>query len=304
MGIFLSPRPHLLLRLLGVRCSSRCTSSSSGGDSDRRQYAAMKFFIYTVAGSAFLLVGDPRRSRSCTRPTPAYLTFDYRVLTAWALGRPRLRHRQVAVPRRSWPRSRSRCRCSRSTPGCPTSTPRRRPPVRSCWPACILKMGAYGFLRFSFELFPQASVDFAPLLLVLAVIGIIYGVDRRRDADGRETRHRVLVGRAHGLHPARASSRSRSSGSTARVFTMLSHPLTTGALFLVVGMLYERRHTRRSPTSAASGRSAPVLGGALLSRPCSPAIGLPGFSGFIGEFLSLLGTFIVDRRYAVVAPSA
>jgi NADH-quinone oxidoreductase subunit M len=84
------------------------------------------------------------------------------------------------------------------------------------------------------------------------------------------------------------------------VFTMLSHPLTTGALFLVVGMLYERRHTREISAFRGIWKVTPVLGGFFLIALFA-GIGLPGFSGFIGEFLSLLGTFIFDRPYAIVA---
>ena len=108
----------------------------------------------------------------------------------------------------------------------------------------ILKMGAYGLLRFSFELFPQASVDLAPILLVLAVIGIIYGAIVATMQTDMKRLDRVLVGRAHGLRRARDLLPHR-HGIDGAVFTMFSHALTTGALFLVVGMLYERRHTRK-----------------------------------------------------------
>jgi NADH-quinone oxidoreductase subunit M len=81
---------------------------------------------------------------------------------------------------------------------------------------------------------------------------------------------------------------------------MLSHPLTTGALFLIVGMLYERRHTREISAYRGVWKSAPILGGMFLIALFA-GIGLPGFSGFIGEFLSLLGAFLYDRPYAIVA---
>ena len=81
---------------------------------------------------------------------------------------------------------------------------------------------------------------------------------------------------------------------------MLSHPLTTGALFLVVGMLYERRHTREISAFRGIWKVTPVLGGFFLVALFA-GIGLPGFSGFIGEFLSLLGTFVFDRPYAIIA---
>ena len=140
----------------------------------------------------------------------------------------------------------------------------------------ILKMGAYGFLRFSFELFPQASVDFAPLLLVLAVIGIIYGAIVAAMQTDLKRADRVLVGRAHGLRRARHLRAHQSSASTARVFTMISHPLTTGALFLVVGMLYERRHTREIGDFGGVWKVAPVLGGLFLAALFAGRSACPG----------------------------
>src|SRR3954453_19113675 len=163
----------------------------------------------------------------------------------------------------------------------------------------ILKMGAYGLLRFSFELFPQTSVDLAPLLLVLAVIGIIYGAivatmqtDLKRVIAYSSVAHMGFV--VLGIFSL------TTIGIDGAAFTMLSHPLTTGALFLVVGMLYERRHTREISAYRGIWKSAPVLGGLFLTALFA-GIGLPGFSGFVGEFLSLLGAFVWDRPYAIVA---
>ena len=129
----------------------------------------------------------------------------------------------------------------------------------------ILKMGAYGFLRFSFELFPKASVYFAPLIMTLAVIGIIYGsivaamqTDMKRVIAFSSVAHMgfILLGifslTIFGLDGA--------------AFNMLSHPLTTGSLFLVVGMLYERRHTREISEFGGIWKSAPVLTGVLPRR--------------------------------------
>ena len=163
----------------------------------------------------------------------------------------------------------------------------------------ILKMGAYGFLRFSFELFPKASVYFAPLIMTLAVIGIIYGsivaamqTDIKRVIAFSSVAHMgfILLGifslTVFGL-----------DGAT---FNMLSHPLTTGSLFLVVGMLYERRHTREISEFGGIWKSAPILTGLFLVATFA-GIGLPGFSGFVGEFLALVGAFLVHRWWAIVA---
>jgi len=160
-------------------------------------------------------------------------------------------------------------------------------------------MAAYGFVRFSFELFPQASVDMAPIMMILAVIGIIYGAivaamqtDLKRIIAYSSVAHMGFV--VLGIFSLSVI------GLDGAVFTMVSHPLTTGALFLVIGFLYERRHTRELSAYRGVWKATPVLGGLFLTALFA-GIGLPGFSGFIGEFLSLLGAFVWDRPYAIVA---
>ena len=258
----------------------------------------MKFFLYTMAGSAFLFVGDPDPRRSCTRARPGNLTFDYRVLMEWnGLRRRRPRRgcssafmvafavKVPLFPFHTW------------LPDAHTEAPTAGSVVLA---GVLLKMGTYGFLRFSFPLFPQASVDLAPLLLVLAVIGIIYGAIVAAMQPRPETPHRVLVGRAPRLRRAR-HLRAHDAGPRRRAsFTMLSHGLTTGALFLLVGMLYERTHTRIMSELHGLWKAAPVLGGLFVSRR-SRRSACPGLSGFVGEFLALLGTFLIHRWYAVVA---
>ena len=161
----------------------------------------------------------------------------------------------------------------------------------------IIKMGAYGFLRFSFELFPHASVNLAPLLLTLGVIGILYGAIV---ASMQKNLKRVIAysSVAHMGFVIVGIFSLTVLGLDGAVFTMLSHPLTTGALFLVVGMLYERRHTYEISEYGGIWHSAPVLT-ALFVGAMFAGIGLPGFSGFIGEFLSLVGTFVSRRPWAV-----
>jgi NADH-quinone oxidoreductase subunit M len=162
----------------------------------------------------------------------------------------------------------------------------------------IIKMGAYGFIRFSFELFPQASVDMAPIMMILAVIGIIYGAivaamqtDLKRVIAYSSVAHMGFV--VLGIFSLTVI------GIDGALFTMLSHPLTTGSLFLVIGFLYERRHTREISAYRGIWKSAPVLT-AMFLIALFAGIGLPGFSGFIGEFLVLIGTFIIDKPYAVI----
>ena len=266
-----------------------------GWGSEQREFAAMKFFLYTAAGSAFLLASTLALGFIHKADT-GLMTFDFRVLAHWNglsgttevvlfLGfLAAFAIKAPLFPFHTW------------LPLVHTEAPTAASVVLA---GVILKMGAYGLLRFSFELFPQASVDLAPLLLVLAVIGIIYGAivatmqtDLKRVIAYSSVAHMGFV--VLGIFSLTVI------GIDGSVFTMLSHPLTTGALFLVVGMLYERRHTREISAYRGVWKSAPILGGLFLVALFA-GIGLPGFSGFIGEFLSLLGTFIFDRPYAIVA---
>jgi len=142
-------------------------------------------------------------------------------------------------------------------------------------------------------------VDLAPIFLTLAVIGIVYGAivaamqtDLKRVIAYSSVAHMGFV--VLGIFSLTVI------GIDGAVFTMLSHPLTTGALFLVIGMLYERRHTREISAYRGVWKSAPIMT-ALFLIAMFAGIGLPGFSGFIGEFLSLIGTFSVDRTFAIIA---
>ena len=156
----------------------------------------------------------------------------------------------------------------------------------------MLKIGAYGFLRFAIPFFPQAAVDLAPLLLVLAVIGITYGAivaamqpNLKRIVAYSSVAHLGFV--VLGIFAL------TNQGISGGLFTMLSHGLTTGALFLLVGMLYDRRHTYELEQVPRALEGAPVFGGLFVAATFA-SIGLPGFSGFVGEFLSLLGAFLTS----------
>jgi NADH-quinone oxidoreductase subunit M len=160
-------------------------------------------------------------------------------------------------------------------------------------------MGTYGFLRFSLPLFPDASVFFAPLLLVLATIGIIYGAIV---AAVQPNLKRLIAysSVAHMGFVVLGVFALTTQGLEGGIFTMISHGLTTGALFLLVGFLYDRRHTFNISDFGGLWKAAPIFGGVFLAIAFA-SIGLPGFSGFVGEFLALLGTFLVHRPYAVVS---
>jgi NADH-quinone oxidoreductase subunit M len=163
----------------------------------------------------------------------------------------------------------------------------------------MLKIGTYGFLRFAIPFFPQAAVDLAPVLLVLAVIGITYGAIV---AAMQPNLKRIIAysSVAHLGFVVLGTFALTRQGVTGGLFTMLSHGLTTGALFLLVGMLYDRRHTYELTDYRGLWKAVPVFGGLFVAATFA-SIGLPGFSGFVGEFLALLGAFLTSRWYVVVA---
>jgi NADH-quinone oxidoreductase subunit M len=230
------------------------------------------------------------------------LTFDYRVLASWTVSRTGLSTsteywlffgfmaafaiKLPLFPFHTW------------LPDVHTEAPTAGSVVLA---GVILKLGAYGILRFAFGLFPNASVKFAPLFITLGVIGIVYGSivaamqkDAKRVIAYSSVAHMGFI--VIGIFSLTVFGLDGAS------FTMVSHPLTTGALFLVIGMLYERRHTRQIDAFGGIWSSAPKLT-ALFLIAMFAGVGLPAFSGFVGEFLSLLGTFAAHRWWAVVATS-
>lgn len=163
----------------------------------------------------------------------------------------------------------------------------------------LLKLGTYGFIRIAIAFFPYAAHRLIWIMLGVSVIGIIYGAivatmqpDLKRLIAYSSIAHLgfVVLGIA-------SLTQQGLSGS---IFTMVSHGLTTGALFAIVGMLYDRRHTREISAFGGLMKSAPVLSAAFLIATFA-SIGLPGFSGFVGEFLAMLGAFSTHRWYVVIA---
>jgi NADH-quinone oxidoreductase subunit M len=267
-----------------------------GWGHERKDYAATKFFLYTAAGSALMLASILALGFLHQSDT-GVLSFDYRVLASWGWGglsytteivlflgfMAAFAIKAPLVPFHTW------------LPDVHTEAPTAGSVVLA---GVIIKMGAYGLIRFSFELFPNASVDAAPYLLTLGVIGILYGAIV---AAMQKNLKRVIAysSVAHMGFVVVGIFSLTVIGIDGAAFTMLSHPLTTGALFLVVGMLYERRHTYETAEYGGIWRSAPRLT-AMFAVAMFAGIGLPGFSGFIGEFLSLLGTFVANRPWAIV----
>lgn len=163
----------------------------------------------------------------------------------------------------------------------------------------LLKMGTYGFLRFALPLFPHATFTFLPWISGLALVGIIYGAwvamvqpDLKSLVAYSSVSHLGFV--VLGIFALNGE------GIAGSILQMVNHGLSTGALFLLVGMIYERRHTRMIADYGGLFRGIPVFGGTFLVVALS-SIGLPGLNGFVGEFLILLGTFRVYPVYGILA---
>jgi len=165
--------------------------------------------------------------------------------------------------------------------------------------AVLLKMGAYGFLRFAFPLFPEAAAKFLPVLAVLAVIGIIYGgfmalvqKDVKSLVAYSSVSHMGLI--------MLALFAGNTAGVQGAVIHMVNHGLSTGMLFLCVGILYERAHTRLIKDFGGVSGRMPVFAAFFLVAVLS-SLGLPGLNGFVGEILCLYGAFAADKLWAVLA---
>lgn len=163
----------------------------------------------------------------------------------------------------------------------------------------LLKMGTYGFVRFNLPLFPQASQAFIPMMVILAIIGIVYGAlvsmaqkDLKKLVAYSSVSHLGFV--MLGIFAL------NSKGVTGGVIQMINHGLSTGALFLIVGMIYERRHTRMIADFGGLSKQMPVFT-VIFAITMFSSIGLPGLNGFVGEFLILIGAFQASKVYAVFA---
>ncbi|MDQ4094873.1 MAG: NADH-quinone oxidoreductase subunit M [Actinomycetota bacterium] len=257
----------------------------------RRIYAAMKFFLFTLAGSLLMLVSI-LFLYFATGDAP---TFDYQELlgTPLALDVQRLLFlgffasfavKVPLVPLHTW------------LPDAHTEAPTAGSVMLA---AVLLKMGAYGLIRFGIPLFPDASRELVPVIVGLAIVGIIYGAlvaamqrDLKRLIAYSSVAHLGFI--VLGIF---VGSREAMSGG---VLQMVNHGLSTGALFMLVGALYERRHTRAIADFGGLAKSVPVMGGVFLFVALS-SLGLPGLNGFVGEFLILLGTFFEYRWWVVPA---
>ena len=260
-----------------------------------RVYAATKFFLYTMVGSALMLVGLVTTVLLARRDL-GYITFDVNEIAqgaSFATGTARWLFLAFALafavkvplfPLHTW------------LPDAHTQAPTAGSVILA---GVLLKLGTYGLMRFNVYLFPEASRYFRPLLLTLAVIGILYGAvvaTMQRDLKRLVAYSSV----AHLGFIVLGTFALTSSAATGGVMQMVNHGVSTGALFLMVGMISERRHTREISQLRGLQKVAPIFAAAFTVIMLS-SIGVPGLNGFVGEFLILIGSFLTARWWAVVA---
>jgi NADH-quinone oxidoreductase subunit M len=260
----------------------------------RRIYAAVKFVVFTMAGSLPMLVAIIYLGTRFSQETQV-VTFD--VLRLYDFRLPAREQMWLFLafalsfsikvplfPLHTW------------LPDAHVEAPTAGSVILA---AVLLKLGTYGFLRFALPLFPDAALASAPYFVALAVIGIIYGAavammqaDIKKLVAYSSVSHLGFV--MLGLFALNLQ------GLQGSIYQMLNHGLSTGALFLLVGMIYDRRHTRMIDAFGGLWQQVPVFSALLLFVSFS-SIGLPGLNGFVGEFLILLGAFAVTPGWTALA---
>jgi NADH-quinone oxidoreductase subunit M len=261
---------------------------------DRRVYAAVKFMLYTMAGSVLMLIAILSLAYLHYATTGAY-SFD--LLKLYAL--------RVPAQMQFWGFLAFALAFAIKVPLFPFHTwlpdaHVEAPTAGSVILAgVLLKMGTYGLVRFAFPLFPSAAVAFAPYLATLAVIGIVYGAlvamvqpDMKKLVAYSSVSHLGFV--------VLGICALNTQGVQGAVYQMLNHGVSTGGLFLIVGMLSDRRHTRLIAEYGGLKKVMPHLVAVFLIVTLS-SIGLPGTNGFVGEFLILLGAFRASPKMAAFA---
>jgi len=261
-----------------------------------RIYAAMKFFLYTMAASALMLVGIV--SLAVLSAAGSQITFDITeivqtnnlsdtqsllIFLTFALA---FLAKVPAFPLHTW------------LPDAHTEAPTAGSVILA---GVMLKLGTYGLIRFGLYLFGDVSYSLAPIFLTLGVIGIVYGAavatmqkDLKRLVAYSSVAHMGFI--VLGIFSF------NTQGLQGSVIQMVNHGISTGALFILVGWVYERRHTRQIAELSGLQKSAPKMT-AVFTLVMLSSVGLPGLNGFVGEFLILLGAFSSARWWAVVAVS-
>lgn len=263
----------------------------------RRLYSAIKFFLFTLFGSLFMLLGILTVYFLNHNPAYGTGTFTFNILELYKMNLPLDLQQWLFLafflgfaikvpmfPFHTW------------LPDAHTDAPTAGSVVLA---GVLLKMGTYGFIRFCLPLFPEASHYFVPMMIGLSLIGIVYGAflalaqkDIKRLVAYSSVSHLgfVMLG-MFALNP---------QGLTGSILQMVNHGISTGALFLIVGMLYERRHTRLIADFGGISYQMPILA-ALFAVTMFSSIGMPGLNGFIGEFLILVGAFQYNKAFAGIA---
>ncbi|MGE5893049.1 MAG: NADH-quinone oxidoreductase subunit M [bacterium] len=254
----------------------------------RRLYAAIKFFLYTFVGSVLMLIGiivlyrtahtfDILQLMDQAYPYKLQLILFWAFFAAFAVKVP-------MFPVHTW------------LPDAHTEAPTAGSVILA---AILIKMGAYGFLRFSLPLFPDASRAMTPAMLVLSVIAIIYGgliclaqTDLKRLIAYSSVSHMGFV--TLGIFALNAQ------GVEGGILQMINHGVVTGALFLSIGIIYERTHSREIADYGGLATPLPVYAGFFMVFTLA-SIGLPGMNGFVGEFLIILGGFASNRLAGILA---
>jgi NADH-quinone oxidoreductase subunit M len=265
--------------------------------SANRLYSAIKFFLYTLVGSVIMLLGILALYFNYSDPATGTHTFDivqmqragfttnlqWWVFLAFFLG---FAIKVPMFPFHTW------------LPDAHTDAPTAGSVILA---AVLLKMGTYGFLRFSLPILPEATKQFVPMIVLLSIIGIVYGAlvalaqkDWKRLVAYSSVSHMAMVMLGmFALNPV---------GITGSIVQQLNHGISTGALFLIVGIVYERRHTREISEYGGLSKVMPVYAAIFLIMTMS-SIGLPALNGFIGELLILQGVFVANKIWAAFAAS-
>ena len=269
------------------------------GHPARRLYAAIKFFLFTLFGSVVMLLGilavyfyhgaqvgdytfDVLALMKISYPwSPSLLSFQNLVWLAFFLS---FAIKVPMFPFHTW------------LPDAHTEAPTAGSVILA---GVLLKMGGYGFARFNLGMFPEATWYFVPLMVTLSIVAIIYGAmvclvqqDMKRLIAFSSVSHMGFV--TLGMFALNLQ------GVQGSVLLMVNHGLSTGALFLIVGLIYDRRHTRMIADFGGLSTVMPVYA-TLFAIIMFSSIGLPGLNGFVGEFLILVGAFHVDWRWAAFA---
>src|SRR5882757_7325496 len=254
----------------------------------RRLYASFKFFLYTLAGSVLMLLAIMAMYwDACTTDIPTLLKHGFPVgLQHWAW---LAFFASFAVKMPMWP-------VHTWLPDAHVEAPTAGSVILA---AILLKMGGYGFLRFSVPMFPVATNEFAPLIFALSVVAVIY---TSLVALVQEDMKKLIAysSVAHMGFVTMGIFALTTQGVAGGIFQMISHGIVSAALFLCVGVVYDRMHTREISAYGGLVNTMPLY--ALVFMVFTMAnVGLPGTSGFVGEFMALIGTFRVNIPVATLA---